>query len=87
MVRKVLITHWCPANRLEWYSVIILSAQNSGIANNAVSFSGVVTILNSKESSNRYFSANASTFQIGNLVLDNLFCARYRKMSFKVWVD
>ena len=34
----------------------------SGIANNAVSFSGVVTILNNKESSKIYFSANVATF-------------------------
>ena len=45
----------------------------SGIANNAVSLSGVETISNSKESSNIYFSANVSTFQIAILVLDNLF--------------
>ena len=32
----------------------------SGIANNAASFFGVETILNNKESSNIYFSANVS---------------------------
>ena len=45
----------------------------SGTANNAVSFSGVVTILNNKESSNIYFSANVSALQIAILVLGNLF--------------
>ena len=53
------------------------------MANNAVSFYGVLIILNSKESGNKYFSANVSTFQIVNLLLGNLFCARYRLMSLK----
>ena len=44
------MTPWCPVNKLEWYKVIILSAHVSGIANNAVSFLGVVTSLNNKES-------------------------------------
>ena len=51
----------------------ILSAHISGKANNAVSFSGVVTILNNKESSKIYFSANVSTFQIAVFILGNLF--------------
>ena len=44
------------------------------MANNAVSFSGVVIILNNKESNGIYLSANASTFQIAVLVLGNSFC-------------
>ena len=42
------MTPWCPANKLEWYKVIILSAQVSGTARTTVSFSGV--ILNNSES-------------------------------------
>ena len=53
--------------------MIILSAHISGIANNAVSFSGVVTILNNKESSKIYLSASVSTFQIPVFVLGNVF--------------
>ena len=45
----------------------------SGMANSAVSFSGVVTILNNNESSNIYLSANISTLQIAVFVLSNLF--------------
>ena len=56
------MTPWCPANRLEWYSVKIVSAHTSGMASNAISFSGVVTILNNNESNNIYLSANVSTF-------------------------
>ena len=50
----------------------------SGIANNAVSFSGVEKILNNMESRNIYFSANVFTFQIAVLVLDILFLTKYR---------
>ena len=39
---------------------MILSVHVSGIANTAVSFSGVATILNSNESKNIYFSAIVS---------------------------
>ena len=42
IVKYVFITPWCPVNRLERYSVIILLAHISDIANSAVSFSGVV---------------------------------------------
>ena len=77
------MTPWCPANRLEWEQEIILSAHISGIANNAASFSGVETILNSKEFSNIYFSANASNFWIAVLVLGNLFWAIYRQIALK----
>ena len=69
----------CPT----WYKVMILSTQFSGMANKAISFSGVDIILNSKESSNIYFSANVSTFQIAILVLSNLFWAKYKYMSLK----
>ena len=43
MAKYIFIMPWCPANRLEGYIVIILSAHVSGIANNVVSLSGVVT--------------------------------------------
>ena len=72
------MTPWCPANRLEWYSVIILSMHISGIASNAVSFSGVVTILDNNESNSIYFSAKIPTFWIAVLLLGTLFWARYR---------
>ena len=45
IVKYGFITPWCPANRLEWYCVIILFAHISGIANIAVSFSDVVIYL------------------------------------------
>ena len=48
IVKHVFMTPWCPANRLEWYRVMILSAHVSGTARTAVSFSGV--ILNNRES-------------------------------------
>ena len=48
------------------------------MANTAVSFSGLDTILNNSESNNMYFSARASISVIANLVLGNLFWARYR---------
>ena len=46
---------------------MILSVQILGIANNAVSLSGVVTSLNSNESSRTKFSANVSTFFMEDL--------------------
>ena len=45
IAKYVFITPWCPVNKLEWYSVIILSAHISGMANSAVSFFDVVTSL------------------------------------------
>ena len=72
---------WCPANKLEWYKVIILSAHISGTARTAVSFSGV--ILNNSESNRMHISANISTFLIAALEVGNLFCAKYRQMSLK----
>ena len=59
-----LITSWCPANKLVWYSAIILSVHISGTANSAVSLSGVVTILKSNESSKMNLSARFSTLCI-----------------------
>ena len=41
---------------------LLLLTRVSGIANTAISFSGIVDILNNKESNNTYFSAKASTF-------------------------
>ena len=43
----------------------------------------LILYLNSNESSNMYFSAKASTFPIADLVLGNLFWAKYRYMSLK----
>ena len=65
------MTPWCPANKLEWYKVIILLAHISGTARTAVSFSGV--ILNNSESNRMYLSANVSTFLIAALEVGNLF--------------
>ena len=70
------MTPWCPANKLEWYKVIILSVHGSGTARTAVSFSGA--ILNSSESNRMYHSANISTILIAALEVGNLFCAKYR---------
>ena len=74
---------WCPTNKLELYKAIILLAHVSEIANNAVSFLGVATSLNNKVSNNIYFSANDTTCGIVDLVLVNLFCARYKYKSLK----
>ena len=52
---------------------MILSTHISGIANSAISFSGVVTSLNNKESNRTKFSANVSTFFMVDLLLGNLF--------------
>ena len=88
IVKYVFITPWCPANKLEWYNIIMLSAHVSGIANSAVSFLGVVTSLNNNESSSIYFSANVSTLHIAVLVLGNLFWARYKyKSSINGWLS
>ena len=51
---------WFPANRLEWYRVMVLSAHVSGTARIADSFFGA--ILNNRESNRIYLSANISTF-------------------------
>ena len=64
------MTPWCPANKLEWYRVIILLAHTSGTASTAVSSSGI--ILNNSESNKMYHSANISTFLIGALEVDSL---------------
>ena len=54
------MTPWCPANKFEWYKVIILSAHISGIANNVVSLPGIVVNLNNNEFNIIYFSASTS---------------------------
>ena len=56
---------------------LVLSAHVSGIGSSAVYFSGVVTILNNKESNNTYLSASTSTFQVAVFVVGNLFWTRY----------
>ena len=53
------------------------------MANTAVSFSGLDTILNNNESNNMYFSARVSIYFIANVVLGNLIWARYRYISLK----
>ena len=55
---------------------MILSTHILGIANSAVSLSGVVTNLNSKESNRTKFSANTLTFFMEDLLLGNLFWTR-----------
>ena len=76
IVKYVLITPWCPANKLEWYKVIILSVHVFGTARTAVFFSGV--FLNNSESNRMYHSAHISTFLIAALEVVNLFCDKYR---------
>ena len=56
-------------NKLDWYKVIILSANTSGMANTVASLPGFDTILNNNESSSIYFSASALTFLIAVLLL------------------
>ena len=62
---------------------MILSAHISGIADNPVSFSGIVISLNSSESSKIYLSASASTLCIALFELGNLFYAKYNYISLK----
>ena len=47
MVRYVVITPWGPTNKELWYSDMILSVHDSGIANKAFSLSGIMISLNS----------------------------------------
>ena len=55
----------------------------SGVANNAVSFSGVVISLNNNESNNLYHSASTSTLHIVLLELGNLFYVKYKYGLFR----
>ena len=52
---------------------MILSTHISGIANSAVSLSGIITNLKNKESNRMKFSVNVSTFFMEDLLLGNLF--------------
>ena len=70
-VKYVLMTTWCPVNKLEWYKVIILPVQLPGTARTAISFSGV--ILNNSESNRMYLSANVATFLTAALEVGHLF--------------
>ena len=81
IVKCVLMTPWCPTNKLEWYSAMILSTHVSGIVRTAASFSGV--ILNNNESSRMYYLLRASTFFIAALEDGNLFCDKYKNMFLK----
>ena len=83
MVRYVFTEPWCPANRLAWYNIMILSAHTSGMANSAVSLSGVVTNLNSRTSNKIKLSAKVSTLHIAPILLGNLFWAKYLYISLK----
>ena len=78
IVKYHLIMPWCPANKLKWYKAIILLTHITGIANTAISFPGIVDILNNKESNGMYFSANASTFCIPTLEPGSLLWAKYK---------
>ena len=74
--RKIhFMTPWCPANKFEWFRVIILSAHVSGIVNSAVSLPSIVVNLNNNESNIIYFSASNSTLLIAAFLLGNLLCA------------
>ena len=70
------MTPQCPANKLEWCKVLILSVQVSGTERTAVSFYGL--ILNNSESNRIYISGNVSTFLIAAFEVGNLFCDKYR---------
>ena len=72
IVKYVLMTPWCPANKLELYKIMILSEHVFGTARTVISFSGV--ILNNSESNRMYLSANVSTVLIDALEVSNLFC-------------
>ena len=58
---------------LEWYKIIILSTQLSGMAKITDSFLAVVLSLNSNESSNTYLSADVLVLLIAALCDGNLF--------------
>ena len=60
---------------------MILSADVSGIARTAVSFSD--DIQNNNESNKTYFSANVSNFLIADFEGGSLFCDRYKYKSLK----
>ena len=64
-------------NKLEWYKAIILSVHISGMANTAVSLSGMTVILNNNESNNIYLSARASTFLLPILEMGKIVWDRY----------
>ena len=83
IVRYIFIMPWCPANKLVWYIIIILSVHISGTANNTVSLSEVVTILKSNESSRMNLSAIFSILCIALFLLGNIFWARYKYRSLK----
>ena len=78
MVKYVLMTPWCCPKILEWYNVMILSTQCSGIAKTAYSFLDIVVILNNNESSNKYLSANVSVLLLAALEYGILFYAKYK---------
>ena len=68
---------------LEWYKVVILSTQPSGIAKIADSFLGVILSINNNEYSNKYLSVNVLVFLITALEGSNLFYIIYKYTSLK----
>ena len=62
---------------------MVLSAHISGMADSAVSLSGVVTNLNNRESNRINHSAKVSTLCIAFFLLGNLFWIKYLYKSLK----
>ena len=62
---------------------MILSAHTSGTANSTVSLSGIVTNLNSNESSKINLSAKVYTLHLALHLPGNLFSAKYKYRSLK----
>ena len=85
IVKYTLMKPLGPVRILEWYEVIILSTQLSGIVKPGDSFPGVVFSLNNNESSNKYFSANVSIPLTAALGGSNLLHAKLKNSIFKVW--
>ena len=77
------MTPLCPAKRLIWHNVMILSTYISGTVNSAVSFSGIVTNLNNSESNKINLSSKVSTLHMALHLLGNLFWAKDRYRSLK----
>ena len=67
---------WMSSKIPEWYKVMILSTQLSGIAKTADSILGAVLSLNSNESGNKYLSAEVSVLLTTGLEHGNLFCIK-----------
>ena len=79
IIKYVLITPWYPANKFECYKDIILFKHFAEIANNAVSFSGVVINLNNNNLIKYIFLLIFHLLIVG-LVWGNLFCTRFKNL-------